>query len=84
VFVLGIGSSSPAMIEAVGARAGEAHPTAVSLAMFWFFVGASLGPVVAGAVIGGGLGMLTYVLAAVLTAGALVVHTAWLRERKHR
>ncbi|MCX4851519.1 MFS transporter [Streptomyces sp. NBC_00893] len=84
VFVLGIGSSSPAMIEAVGARAGEAHPTAVSLAMFWFFVGASLGPVVAGAVIGSGLGMLSYVFAAVLIAGALVVHTAWLRERKYR
>ncbi|MEV8453890.1 MFS transporter [Streptomyces sp. NPDC052095] len=84
VFVLGIGSSSPAVIEAVGARAGEAHPTAVSLAMFWFFVGASIGPVAAGAVTGSGPGALMYVFAAVLTAGALVVLTAWLRERTPR
>jgi predicted MFS family arabinose efflux permease len=84
VFVLGIGTSSPAMIEAVGARAGEVQATAVSLSMFWFFVGASLGPVVAGVVIGSGLGMLTYVFAAVLIAGTLAVLAAWLRERTHR
>ncbi|MER7012981.1 MFS transporter [Saccharopolyspora sp. NPDC000359] len=72
-FVAGIAVAAPAMIETVGARADRARSTAISLSTFWFFVGAGLGPLLAGALTSSGFGTLLLVLAAVLACGAALV-----------
>ncbi|MCO5967102.1 MFS transporter [Actinoallomurus soli] len=76
VFVAGIGLTAPALIETIGGRAGAARGTAVSLFTFILFVGASVGPQVAGALSAHGLPTLAYVLAALLAAGAALTLTA--------
>ncbi|MDA3649573.1 MFS transporter [Saccharopolyspora indica] len=72
-FVAGIAIAAPAMIETVGARADRARSTAISLSTFWFFVGAGLGPLLAGALTGYGFSTLLHVLAAALAGGAVLV-----------
>ncbi|MFI6687714.1 MFS transporter [Streptomyces sp. NPDC050485] len=73
VFVAAITIATPAMVGTVGERSGVARSTALSLSTFCFFVGASLGPQVAGALVGSGFSRLMYVLAAVLCAAAVIV-----------
>jgi predicted MFS family arabinose efflux permease len=77
--VVGMGITVPGLIEAIGTQAGPARGTAVSLFTFLLFVGASVGPQIAGALIGHGLAVLAYVLAAALGTSALLA----LTHRRH-
>ncbi|MFP3988177.1 MFS transporter [Streptomyces sp. E11-3] len=73
IFVAAITIATPAMVGTVGERSGSSRSTALSLCTFCFFVGASLGPQVAGALVGSGFDVLMYVLAGVLLVAALIV-----------
>ncbi|MCC5476911.1 MFS transporter [Streptomyces barringtoniae] len=73
VFVAAITVATPAMVATVAERSGAARSTALSLSTFCFFVGASLGPQVARALVGHGFGALMYVLSGVLAVAAVIV-----------
>ncbi|WP_433184635.1 MFS transporter [Actinoallomurus sp. CA-150999] len=75
-FVAGVGLTAPALIETIGGHAGPARGTAVSLFTFILFVGASVGPQVAGALSAHGLPALAYVLGALLALGATLTLAA--------
>jgi MFS family permease len=72
-FVAAVTIATPAMVGAVGERSGAVRSVALSLSTFCFFVGASLGPQVARALVGPGFGVLMYVLSAVLLVAAVLV-----------
>ncbi|WP_083982653.1 MFS transporter [Actinomadura hibisca] len=76
VLTAGVGLAAPALVEAIGARAGAARGPASSLFTALLFVGASLGPQVAGALTGGGFAALAYVVTGLFAAGALVLALA--------
>ncbi|GAA1589939.1 MFS transporter [Actinomadura kijaniata] len=69
----GVAVAAPSLIDTIGARAGAARGPASSLFTALLFVGASLGPQLAGALTGGGLAPLSYALAALFGAGALLL-----------
>ncbi|WP_051818351.1 MFS transporter [Streptomyces sp. NRRL S-1813] len=73
IFVAAITVATPAMVGTVGERSGASRSTALSLCTFCFFVGASLGPQLVGALIGSGFSLLMYVLAAVLLTATVLV-----------
>jgi MFS family permease len=75
-FVAGVGLAAPALIETIGGHAGPARGTAVSLFTFILFVGASVGPQVAGALSAHGLPALAYVLGGLLALGATLTLAA--------
>lgn len=67
--------AAPGLVEAIGTQAGEARGAAVALYTFVLFVGASCGPLLAGALagvswFGGGFAGVLACLALLLTAGA--------------
>lgn len=66
----GTSVAAPGLIETIGSRAGASRASAISLFSALLFVGASLGPQLAGALSGHGLRVLGLVLAAVLLGGA--------------
>ena len=68
----GTAIAAPGLIDTIGSRAGAARAPAVSLFSALLFVGASLGPQLAGALTGGGLAPLAYVLSALLAVGAFL------------
>ena len=70
VFVIGIALAFPSILECVAELAGDARGAAMALAGFALFSGASLGPLLAGALIGQGFGTLSLALAVLLLAGA--------------
>ncbi|MFI6516615.1 MFS transporter [Spirillospora sp. NPDC050679] len=72
----GVGLAAPALVETIGARAGAARGPAISMFTALLFVGASLGPQVAGALTGGGFAALAYALTGLFAAGALVLALA--------
>jgi predicted MFS family arabinose efflux permease len=75
-FAAGVGLAAPALIEAIGARAGTSRATAVSLFTFILFLGASFGPQLATALSSHGLTTLAYALTALTVAGTITTLTA--------
>ncbi|WP_343949819.1 MFS transporter [Nonomuraea longicatena] len=69
VFVFGVALTAPALVEAIGSRAGPARGAAVALYTFALFTGASLGPLLATSA-GDGFAAVAAVIAGVLCAGA--------------
>jgi predicted MFS family arabinose efflux permease len=84
IFVAGISLAFPSLLELIARTAGEARGVALALAGFALFSGASLGPVLASALIGRGFGELCLVLGVVLVAGAagLMLGSPRTAERK--
>lgn len=68
----GIAIAAPGLIDTIGSRAGAARAPAISLYTALMFVGASVGPQVAGVLAGHGLDVLAYALAGLLLTGALL------------
>ncbi|MGH4011153.1 MAG: MFS transporter [Pseudonocardiaceae bacterium] len=81
VFVAAIAAAAPALVEAIGAAAGTARGAAVALYAFAMFVGASLGPQLAGALASWGFAGIVRVVAVVLAVGALLA-LATVRSRR--
>ncbi|RDI52126.1 MFS transporter [Nocardia mexicana] len=74
VLVGGLGTIAPAVLQSAGELGGEARAAAMSVAMFSFYVGATVGPLVAAAAAPHGFPMLAWSLAALLvTAFALTL-----------
>lgn len=69
----GVAVAASGMVDTVGGRAGQARGPAISLFTAVLFLGASLGPQLAGALTGRGLPALAGVLAGLLLLGALLV-----------
>ncbi|OKI16869.1 hypothetical protein A6A08_06205 [Nocardiopsis sp. TSRI0078] len=84
VFVAGIAVAAPALVQAVGARAGAARGTAVALYTFFLFVGAGLGPQLAAALAGSGFPVVSLAAAAVLGSGALLALGSTVRRGSAR
>ncbi|MFG1749548.1 MFS transporter [Streptosporangium sandarakinum] len=76
LYVFGIAAGTPAVNESIGAIAGGARGTALSLFTFALFLGGSLGPQLATAFAGGGFGLLMYGTAALLLLGVLALAAA--------
>ena len=72
VFVAGIAVAAPALVEDIGASAGDARGAAVALYAFATFLGASLGPQFAKALTGLGFTGIAAAVAAVLGVGAVL------------
>lgn len=81
IFVAAIAAAAPTLVEAIGAAAGAARGAAVALYAFAMFVGASLGPQLASALVSWGFSGIVQVVAVVLAVGALLV-LATVRSRR--
>ncbi|WP_328406772.1 MFS transporter [Nocardia sp. NBC_00403] len=66
VLVGGLGIIAPAVLQSAGELGGEARAAASSVAMFSFYVGATVGPIVAAAAAPHGFSMLAWTLAILL------------------
>ncbi|GAA1879627.1 MFS transporter [Streptantibioticus ferralitis] len=77
VFVSGVAAAAPAVVEAVGAAAGETRGAALALYACGMFIGASLGPVLAGTLAPTGFAMILRVVAGILAAGTIAALGAW-------
>ncbi|MGX2993373.1 MFS transporter [Streptomyces sp. JNUCC 64] len=83
VFVFAVAVTAPALVEAVGSRAGPARGAAVALYTFALFTGASLGPPLATAV-ADDFATAAVVVAGVLCAGAATAALAVSRRYADR
>ncbi|KIL41798.1 MFS transporter [Gordoniibacillus kamchatkensis] len=83
VFVAGISLTVPTLISMVGSIAGDARGAAITLYMFVLFVGATLGPIVALALLKTGSYMLTYEALAAVLALAFAA-TFFVPDRKRK
>lgn len=68
VLVGGLGIIAPAVLQSAGELGGESRAAASSVAMFSFYVGATVGPVVAAAAAPHGFSALAWTLAVLLLA----------------
>ncbi|WP_338768915.1 MFS transporter [Nocardia vulneris] len=68
VMVGGLGVIAPAVLQSAGELGGESRAAAMSVAMFSFYVGATVGPLVAAAAAPHGFAALAWTLAALLVA----------------
>ncbi|MFQ6326560.1 MFS transporter [Nocardia sp. CWNU-33] len=68
VLVGGLGIIAPAVLQSAGELGGEARAAASSVAMFSFYVGATVGPIVAAAAAPHGFSTLAWTLAILLVA----------------
>ncbi|WP_225726193.1 MULTISPECIES: MFS transporter [unclassified Nocardia] len=68
VMVGGLGTIGPAVLQSAGELGGESRAAATSVAMFSFYVGATLGPIVAAAAAPHGFSILAWTLALLLVA----------------
>ena len=66
ILVGGVGVVGPAALQSAGERGGEHRAGATSVAMFSFYVGATIGPLVASAAAHGGFAALSWTIAAML------------------
>jgi predicted MFS family arabinose efflux permease len=72
LFVAAVATGAPAVVETVNATAPHARGAAVALYACSMFIGASLGPQLAGALTGQGFGIILRVAAAGLVLGAVL------------
>ncbi|REE99530.1 MFS transporter [Thermomonospora umbrina] len=68
----GIAIAAPGLVDTVGTRAGDARGPAISLFTAVLFLGASIGPQIAGPLTSHGFAPLAYVLAGLLLSGSLL------------
>ncbi|MGO4613663.1 MFS transporter [Nocardia sp. 2YAB30] len=68
VLVGGLGVIAPAVLQSAGELGGESRAAAMSVAMFSFYVGATVGPLVAAAAAPHGFSALAWTLALILVA----------------
>ncbi|MGW4088391.1 MFS transporter [Nocardia sp. NPDC004750] len=68
VLVGGLGIIAPAVLQSAGELGGESRAAAMSVAMFSFYVGATIGPLVAAAAAPHGFATLAWTLALLLVA----------------
>ncbi|MFI9510778.1 MFS transporter [Nocardia sp. NPDC052566] len=66
VLVGGLGTIAPAVLQSAGELGGEARAAATSVAMFSFYVGATVGPLIAAAAAPHGFSVLAWTLAVLL------------------
>ncbi|MBF6203487.1 MFS transporter [Streptomyces gardneri] len=78
VLVGGLGIIAPAVLQSAGELGGESRAAAMSVAMFSFYVGATIGPLVAASAAPHGFAALAWILAGLLVA-ALGMTVAGLR-----
>jgi predicted MFS family arabinose efflux permease len=81
VLVGGLGIIAPAVLQTAGELGGEARAAASSVAMFSFYVGATVGPIVAAAAAPHGFSMLASTLAILLVV-ALGLTTLGMRLQR--
>ncbi|MGY1937147.1 hypothetical protein [Nocardia gipuzkoensis] len=81
VLVGGLGIIAPAVLQSAGELGGESRAAAMSVAMFSFYVGATIGPLVAAAAAPHGFATLACTLALLLVA-ALAMTVAGLRMQR--
>jgi predicted MFS family arabinose efflux permease len=81
VLVGGLGIIAPAVLQSAGELGGEARAAASSVAMFSFYVGATLGPIVAAAAAPQGFSVLARTLA-ILLVTALGLTMLGMRFRR--
>lgn len=81
VLVGGVGVVAPAVLQSAGELGGESRAAAMSVAMFSFYVGATIGPLVAAAAAPHGFAVLAWILALLLVA-ALVMTVVGLRVQR--
>lgn len=79
VFVAGIAVAVPSIVSQIGILGASARGMAIALYGFFIFVGATLGPMIAAALMPFGFAALCWTLAAIMLAAAAV--TAWSSER---
>ncbi|MEV6238348.1 MFS transporter [Lentzea sp. NPDC051838] len=80
-FVAAVAATSPALIEFIAGQAGQAKGAAVALYAFLLFVGASLGPVLVGAVAGWGFTGVLFLFAGLIAAATAAITTAFATHR---
>ncbi|MFI7089653.1 hypothetical protein ACIBUR_39465 [Streptomyces anulatus] len=80
LFVGAVATAAPAVVETVNATAPHARGAAVTLYACSMFIGASLGPQLAGALTGQGFGTILRVAAAGLVLGAALALPALRRQ----
>lgn len=68
ILVGGVGITAPAALQSAGELGGESRAAAMSVAMFSFYVGATIGPLVAAAAAPHGFVVLAGILALLLVA----------------
>lgn len=73
IFVTGIAVTVPTLISLVGQLGGHARGAAVSLYVFFVFIGASLGPIVAVALLNTGSYLLTFETMALMLFIGIVI-----------
>ncbi|MFG1790140.1 MFS transporter [Nocardia sp. NPDC049149] len=81
VLVGGLGIIGPAVLQSAGELGGESRAAAMSVAMFSFYVGATIGPLVAAAAAPHGFSALAWTLALLLVA-ALAMTLVGLRMQR--
>ncbi|WP_454196213.1 MFS transporter [Nocardia sp. Marseille-Q1738] len=81
VLVGGVGVVAPAVLQSAGELGGESRAAAMSVAMFSFYVGATIGPLVAAAAAPYGFAVLASILALLLVA-ALGMTVVGLNSRR--
>ncbi|WP_433660019.1 MFS transporter [Nocardia sp. CA-128927] len=81
VLVGGLGVIGPAVLQSAGELGGESRAAAMSVAMFTFYVGATVGPLVAAAAAPHGFSALAWTLAVLLVI-ALVMTLIGLRVQR--
>ncbi|MDF2960392.1 MAG: hypothetical protein K0S39_2127 [Paenibacillus sp.] len=79
VFVAGIAVAVPSIVSRIGILGASARGLAIALYGFFVFVGASLGPIFAAALMPFGFAVLCWTLSAIMLAAAAI--TAWSAKR---
>ncbi|WP_029895359.1 MFS transporter [Nocardia brasiliensis] len=82
VMVGGLGVIAPAVLQSAGELGGESRAAAMSVAMFSFYVGATVGPLVAAAAAPHGFAALAWTLAALLVAALGMTVIGLLLQRR--
>jgi predicted MFS family arabinose efflux permease len=83
VFVAAVAAAAPAVVEIVHTMASHARGAGVALYACSMFLGASLGPQLAGALSGQGFGGILRVVAVLLVLGTLLSLPALVGRRRH-
>ncbi|WP_040739527.1 MFS transporter [Nocardia tenerifensis] len=84
VMVGGLGVIAPAVLQSAGELGGESRAAAMSVAMFSFYVGATVGPLVAAAAAPHGFSALAWTLAALLVGALAMTVLGLALQRRER
>jgi predicted MFS family arabinose efflux permease len=82
VMVGGLGVIGPAVLQSAGEMGGESRAAAMSVAMFSFYVGATVGPIVAAAAAPHGFSALAWTLSGLLVAALAMTVVGLTLQRR--